>query len=73
MFSCFFRGVCGAVGSDRRRSERIEIFDQKNVAIETVCLLLSSFTCGLASIAADVRNKLWFYIAMAVTCSGLRS
>ena len=32
------------------------------------CLLLSSFTCGLAAIAADVRNKTWFYAAMAATC-----
>jgi cytochrome o ubiquinol oxidase subunit III len=32
-----------------------------------VCLLLSSFTCGLASIGAQTRNGLWFYGAMAVT------
>jgi cytochrome o ubiquinol oxidase subunit 3 len=31
-------------------------------------LLASSFTCGLATIAADARNKFWFQIAMAVTC-----
>jgi cytochrome o ubiquinol oxidase subunit 3 len=44
-----------------------EIFDLRNVAIETVFLLFSSFTCGMASIAADVRNKLWFYVSMAIT------
>ena len=37
------------------------------------CLLLSSFTCGLASIAADARNRLWFQVAMArhLRCSAL--
>jgi cytochrome o ubiquinol oxidase subunit 3 len=30
--------------------------------------LLSSFACGMASIAADERNPLWFQVAMAVTC-----
>jgi cytochrome o ubiquinol oxidase subunit 3 len=30
--------------------------------------LFSSFACGMASIAAEVRNHLWFQIAMAVTC-----
>ncbi len=44
-----------------------ELFDQRSVAIETILLLLSSFTCGMASIAADMRNALWFQIAMAVT------
>ena len=34
-------------------------------AIETACLLLSSFTCGLASIGARTRNGSWFYGAMA--------
>jgi cytochrome o ubiquinol oxidase subunit 3 len=37
------------------------------VAIETACLLISSFTCGMASIAAGARNKLAFYAAMLVT------
>jgi len=45
-----------------------ELFNLRNVAIETAFLLLSSFACGMASIAAEVRNHLWFQIAMAVTC-----
>jgi cytochrome o ubiquinol oxidase subunit 3 len=46
-----------------------DLFNLRNVAIETVFLLTSSFTCGLASIAADERNKVWFQLAMAVTCA----
>jgi cytochrome o ubiquinol oxidase subunit III len=45
-----------------------ELFKLRNVAIETALLLTSSFTCGVASIAADTRNKIWFQLAMAVTC-----
>ena len=45
-----------------------DLFNLRNVAFETALLLASSFSCGLASIAADERNKLWFQLAMAVTC-----
>jgi cytochrome o ubiquinol oxidase subunit III len=45
-----------------------DLFNLRNVALETALLLASSFSCGLASIAADQRNKLWFQLAMAVTC-----
>ena len=55
--------------SGRRPAGRAgaELFDLRNVAIETACLLLSSFTCGLASIGARTRNGSWFYGAMAAT------
>ncbi len=67
MFSCFFAAYAVLLHSTADGPKGSEIFDQKNVAIETICLLLSSFTCGMASIAADVRNRLWFYLAMAAT------
>jgi cytochrome o ubiquinol oxidase subunit 3 len=35
--------------------------------IQTACLLLSSFACGLASIGAQTRRGFWFYGAMAAT------
>ena len=35
---------------------------------ETAFLLASSFTCGLASIAADTRSTIWFQLGLAVTC-----
>jgi cytochrome o ubiquinol oxidase subunit 3 len=68
MFSCFFAAYAVLVNQTAGGPKGSEIFDQKTLAIETVCLLLSSFSCGMASIAADLRNKLWFYAAMAVTC-----
>jgi cytochrome o ubiquinol oxidase subunit III len=68
MFSCFFAAYAVLLGQTADGPKGSEIFDHRKVAIETVVLLLSSFTCGMASIAADVRNKLWFYVGMAVTC-----
>jgi len=68
MFSCFFASYAVLLDQTADGPKGSEIFDQKSVALETVFLLLSSFTCGLAGIAADVRNRLWFYAAMAVTC-----
>ncbi|TPQ29149.1 cytochrome o ubiquinol oxidase subunit III [Bradyrhizobium guangdongense] len=67
MFSCFFAAYAVLLNQTADGPKGAELFDQRNVAIETVCLLLSSFTCGMASIAADVRNKFWFYVSMAAT------
>jgi cytochrome o ubiquinol oxidase subunit III len=44
-----------------------QLFDRGSVALETACLLLSSFTCGLATLAMRERNTLWFQAAMVTT------
>jgi len=36
-----------------------QLFDRNLVAVETIALLLSSFTCGLAMIAAKRNNMTW--------------
>ena len=43
------------------------LFDLKTVAVETTFLLLSSFTCGMATIASNVRNMLWTQLSYAAT------
>jgi cytochrome o ubiquinol oxidase subunit 3 len=68
MFSCFFASYAVLRGQTAGGPSGAQLFDLRNVAVETGCLLLSSFTCGLASIAADVRNKPLFQLAMAITC-----
>src|SRR5581483_9222657 len=68
MFSCFFASYAVLLGQTAGGPSGRELFDLRSVAAETACLLLSSFTCGLASIAADVRNAPWYQAAMAVTC-----
>lgn len=67
MFAAFFATYAVLVGQTAGGPSGRELFDLRSVVIETGCLLASSFTCGLASIAADVRNKFWFQIAMAAT------
>ena len=69
MFSCFFAAY--AVLEDRPpavRTARETVQPEERRRSRPVCLLLSSFACGMASIAADVRNQFWFQLAMAVTC-----
>jgi cytochrome o ubiquinol oxidase subunit 3 len=68
MFSCFFAAFAVLSGQTAGGPSGAQLFNLRNVAIETVCLLLSSFACGMASIAAEVRNQFWFQVAMAVTC-----
>jgi cytochrome o ubiquinol oxidase subunit 3 len=68
MFSAFFATYAVLLGQTAGGPSGRQLFDLGNVAIETGFLLASSFTCGLATIAADARNKLWFQVAMAVTC-----
>ncbi|HEV7602699.1 MAG TPA: cytochrome o ubiquinol oxidase subunit III [Bradyrhizobium sp.] len=68
MFAAFFATYAVLVGQTAGGPTGHDLFDLRNVAIETGFLLASSFTCGLASIAADVRSRNWFQLAMAVTC-----
>jgi cytochrome o ubiquinol oxidase subunit III len=68
MFSCFFAAHAVLAGQTAGGPKGSELFDLRSVAAETALLLLSSFTCGLAMIAADVRNALLYQIGMAVTC-----
>jgi cytochrome o ubiquinol oxidase subunit III len=68
MFAAIFASYAVLVDQTAGGPGGKELFDLRKVAIETACLLLSSFTCGLAGIAVSVRNRLWFYMSMAVTC-----
>ena len=68
MFSAFFATYAVLLGQTAGGPTGHDLFDMRGVAMETGLLLASSFTCGLASIAADTRNATWFQIAMAITC-----
>jgi cytochrome o ubiquinol oxidase subunit III len=67
MFSAFFATYAVLVGATAGGPSGRDLFNLQNVAIETACLLLSSFTCGIASIGARARRGSWFYSAMAAT------
>ena len=45
----------------------VQLFRLPSVFIETMCLLLSSYTCGLSAFAAERRRLDYFYIAAAFT------
>jgi cytochrome o ubiquinol oxidase subunit 3 len=67
MFSSLFATYAVLVDATAGGPSGRELFDLRNTGIETGCLLLSSFTCGIASIGAQLRRDSWFYGAMTVT------
>src|ERR1700742_5243086 len=67
MFSAFFATYAVLAGRTAGGPGGRELFDLRNVAIETAALLLSSFTCGIASIGARAHRGTWFHGAMAAT------
>jgi cytochrome o ubiquinol oxidase subunit 3 len=69
IFATFFATYAVLLGQTAGGPAGRDLFNLRNVAIETGFLLASSFTCGLASIAADLRKTPPFQMAMAVTCA----
>ena len=67
MFAAFFAGYAVLHGGTADGPTSKQIFDIGNTAVETACLLLSSFACGMASLALLARKPLAFYVAMAIT------
>jgi cytochrome o ubiquinol oxidase subunit III len=67
MFAAFFASYTVLVGETAGGPSGRDLFDLRNTGIETGCLLVSSFTCGLASVGLQARNNRWFYGAMAAT------
>jgi cytochrome o ubiquinol oxidase subunit III len=67
MFSAFFAGYAVLGGSTAGGPGPAQLFDLSNVAIETGCLLLSSFFCGMAGIAVARRNQVLTQTWLLVT------
>lgn len=67
MFAAFFAGYAVLSGETAGGPDGRALFDLQRVAIETGCLLASSFTCGMASLGVETRKPLLFYGAMAAT------
>lgn len=59
MFSALFASYAVLVHATNGGPAGRDLFNLRNVAIETGSLLVSSFVCGLALIAAKRRNMLW--------------
>ena len=67
MFSAFFAAYAVLGGSNAGGPTGAQLFEQWRVAVETVCLLVSSFTAGLASVAAERRSMLATQAWLVVT------
>ncbi len=67
MFSAFFATYAVLQGSTAGGPTGRDLFKLGNVEVETACLLLSSFACGLGSIGAQTHDNRLFYGAMAAT------
>ena len=67
MFSAFFAAYAVLHGATAGGPTSQQLFDLNNVAIETGCLLVSSFMCGMAGIAVGQRSQLWTQVALLIT------
>ncbi len=67
MFSALFAGYAVLVRATAGGPTGADLFNQVSVAIETACLLASSYTCGLMSLAIDSRHRLGTYLGAVVT------
>jgi cytochrome o ubiquinol oxidase subunit 3 len=67
MFAGFFAAYAVLSGATAGGPTGPDLFDLKRVAVETACLLASSFTCGLGYVAATRKKQLQTQFWMAVT------
>jgi cytochrome o ubiquinol oxidase subunit III len=67
MFSALFAAYAVLRGNTAGGPTGAELFNLRNVFIETMCLLLSSYTCGLGALSAERRQPGRFFIFAALT------
>ena len=67
MFSALFAAYAVLVHATAGGPAGAHLFDQRNVAIETACLLLSSYTCGLMTLSIGSCRRGATYLFAAVT------
>jgi cytochrome o ubiquinol oxidase subunit III len=67
MFSAFFAAHAVLGGATAGGPGAAQLFDLHNVALETALLLLSSFFCGMASLAVEQRSEIFTQLALAAT------
>ena len=67
MFSAFFAAYAVLAHATAGGPGGMQLFNQRSVAIETVCLLVSSYTCGLMSLAIDRSQYGRTYLTAFIT------
>ena len=67
MFSGFFATYAVLSGAVAGGPTGRQLFELNSVAVETGALLLSSFACGMASLAFEARSQVWAQVSLLVT------
>ena len=67
MFSALFAAYAVLVRATAGGPTGAQLFSQTSVAIETGCLLASSYTCGMMSLAVSARRRLDTYLFALIT------
>jgi cytochrome o ubiquinol oxidase subunit III len=67
MFSALFAAYAVLVRATAGGPTGVELFNQVSVAVETACLLASSYTCGQMSLAINARRRAATYFFAVVT------
>ncbi|MBV8765144.1 MAG: cytochrome o ubiquinol oxidase subunit III [Hyphomicrobiales bacterium] len=67
MFSALFAAYAVLSGNTAGGPTGAELFNLRSVFIETMCLLLSSYTCGIAVLSAERRDPTRLFIFAALT------
>jgi cytochrome o ubiquinol oxidase subunit 3 len=67
MFAALFAAYAVLVRATAGGPTGVQLFSQTSVALETACLLISSYTCGLMSLAIGARRRTATYAFAAIT------
>jgi|SRR5579862_7380938 len=67
MFSAIFATYAVLAHATAGGPSGAQLFNETRVLVETGCLLLSSYTCGLMSLGIEARHRVATYCAAAVT------
>jgi cytochrome o ubiquinol oxidase subunit 3 len=67
MFAALFASYAVLVQATAGGPKGMQLFNQRTVAIETACLLFSSYTCGLMLLAVNSRRRAGMYLAALLT------
>ena len=67
MFAALFASYAVLVNATAGGPSGAQLFNQRTVAIETACLLASSYACGLMSLAINSRRYFRTYLGALIT------
>jgi cytochrome o ubiquinol oxidase subunit III len=67
MFAALFAAYAVLVRATAGGPTGAQLFNQTSVALETACLLVSSYTCGLMSLAVNERRRAATYLFALLT------